>query len=144
MVRGTSSNWLLLKSQLIIMATFAERVRFNTCVLHPREGGILNKVLYGEALPRRLTSYSLTEDPPGLWNYKKNSRLETTAATSRQRFWSKILSVHKLARDFFTTHTDLFFWWFVCFSFLFFLLVFLFVWFCFKLPFSRTKKTTFC
>ena len=50
------------------MPTFAERVRFNTCVLHSGEGEVLNKVLYREALPRGLTSYSLREDPPGLWN----------------------------------------------------------------------------
>ena len=55
-----------LKSELIFMPTFAERARFNTCVLHPGEGGVLNKVLYGEAQPRGLTSYSLREDPPGL------------------------------------------------------------------------------
>ena len=47
------------------MPTFAERARFNTCVFHPGEGGVLNKVIYGEALPRGLTSYSLREDPPG-------------------------------------------------------------------------------
>ena len=50
------------------MSTFAERARFNTCVLHPGEAGVLNKVLYREALPQGLTSYSLREDPPGLWN----------------------------------------------------------------------------
>ena len=48
-----------LKSELIFMPTFAERARFNTCVLHPGEGGVLNKVLHREALPRGLTSYSL-------------------------------------------------------------------------------------
>ena len=54
-----------LKSELIFMPTFAERAHFNTRVLHPGEGGVLNKVLYGEALPRGLTFYSLREDPPG-------------------------------------------------------------------------------
>ena len=43
-----------LKSELIFMPTFAERAHFNTCVLHPGEGGVLNKVLYGEALPSNL------------------------------------------------------------------------------------------
>ena len=57
-----------LKSELIFMPTFAERAHFNTCVLHPGEGGGLNKVLYREALPRGLTSYFLREDSPGLWN----------------------------------------------------------------------------
>ena len=46
------------------MPTFAERARFNTCVLHSGEGGVLNKVLHRKALPRGLTSYSLREDPP--------------------------------------------------------------------------------
>ena len=71
------------------MPTFAERARFNTCVLHSEEGGVLNKVLHREALPRGLTSYSLREDPPlgfGTKKKKKRSRLVTTAATSRQRF----------------------------------------------------------
>ena len=63
---GDCRPWL--KSELIFMPTFAERARFNTCVFHPGEGGVLNKVIYGEALPRGLTSYSLREDPPGLWN----------------------------------------------------------------------------
>ena len=106
MVWWTSRNWPRLKSELIFIPTFTERVRFNTCVLHPGEGEVLNKVLYREALPRGLTSYSLREDPPGLWNSKKKkrSRLVTTAATSWQRFWSKILLVHKVARDFLAIH----------------------------------------
>ena len=105
MVRGTSRNWPRLKSELIFVPTFAERARFNTCVLHSEEGGVLNKVLHREALPRGLTSYSLREDPPwALELKKKRSRLITTAATSRQRFWSKILLVHKVARDFLAIH----------------------------------------
>ena len=149
MVRGTSRNWPRLKSELIFVPTFAERARFNTCVLHSEEGGVLNKVLHREALPRGLTSYSLREDPPwALELKKKRSRLVTTAATSRQRFWSKILLVHKVARDFLAIHKPhRSFFFFACsFVFRFFsfcLFVCLFVWFCFKLPFSRTKKTTF-
>ena len=106
MVRGTSRNWPRLKSELIFVPTFAERARFNTCVFHSEEGGVLNKVLHREALPRGLTSYSLREDPSlGFGTKKKKrSRLVTTAATSRQRFWSKILLVHKVARDFLAIH----------------------------------------
>ena len=46
------------------MATFTERTQFNTRILHPGEGGVLNKVLYWEALPRGLTPYPLREEPP--------------------------------------------------------------------------------
>ena len=56
-----------LKSELIFMPTFAERARKYMCFA-PWGGGLLNKVLYGEALPPGLTFYSLREDPPGLWN----------------------------------------------------------------------------
>ena len=147
MVRGTSRNWPRLKSELIFVPTFAERARFNTCVLHSEEGGVLNKVLHREALPRGLTSYSLRENPPVGFGTKKKkrSRLVTTAATSRQRFWCKILLVHKLARDFLAIHKPhRSFFLFAClFVFVSFPFPCLFVWFCFKLPFSRTKKTTF-
>ena len=105
MVRGTSRNWPRLKSELIFMPTFAERALFNTCVLHPGEGGVLNKVLHREALPRGLTSYSLRlRIPLGFGTKRKRSRLVTTAATSRQRFWSEMLLVRKVARDFLAIH----------------------------------------
>ena len=147
MVRGTSRNWPRLKCELIFMPTFAERARFNTCVLHPGEGGVLNKVLHREALPQGLTSYSLRLRIPLGFGTKKKKRsiLVTTAATSRQRFWSKILLVHKMARDFLAIHKPhrSFFFLLVCLFFVSFPFACLFVWFCFKLPFSRTKKTTF-
>ena len=56
------------------MPTFAERARFNTCVLHSEEGGVLNKVLHREALPRGLTSYSLRENPPVGFGTKKKKK----------------------------------------------------------------------
>ena len=105
MVRGTSRNWPRLKSELLFMPTFAERALFNTCVLHPGQGGVLNKVLHREALPRGLTSYSLRlRIPLGFGTKRKRSRLVTTAATSRQRFWSEMLLVRKVARDFLAIH----------------------------------------
>ena len=119
MVRGTSKNWPRLKSELIFMPTFAERARFNTCVLYPGEGGVLNKVLHRVALPQGLTSYSLRlRIPLDFGTKKKRSRLVTTAATSRQRFWSKISLVHKMARDFLAIHKP--------HRYFFFLLVYLF------------------
>ena len=147
MVRGTSRNWPRLKSELIFVPTFAERARFNTCVLHSEEGGVLNKVLHREALPRGLTSYSLRENPPVGFGTKKKkrSRLVTTAATSRQRFWSKILLVHKVARDFLAIHKphrDFFFGLFVCFSFVFLLLVCLFD-FVLNCLFQEPRKRSF-
>ena len=75
-VRGTSKNWPRLKSELIFMPTFAERARFNTCVLYPGEGGVLNKVLHRVALPQGLTSYSLRLRIPLGFGTKKKKDLD--------------------------------------------------------------------
>ena len=63
------------------MPTFAERARFNTCVLHSGEGGVLNKVLHRKALPRGLTSYSLREDPPWALELKTGNNSRDKATT---------------------------------------------------------------
>ena len=73
---------------------------------------------------------------PWALELKKKSRLVTTAATSRQRFWSKILLVHKVPRDFFAIHKphrSIYIYFFACllvlrfFSFCLFVCLFDFV-----------------
>ena len=85
--------------------------------------------IQGGSAPRSNLLLFKRGSPWALELKKKRSRLVTTAATSWQRFWSKILLVHKVARDFLAIHKphrSFFFCLFVCFSFLFLLLVCLF------------------
>ena len=78
---------------------------------------------------------------------KKRSRLVTTAATSWQRFWSKILLVHKVARDFLAIHkphrSSFFFCLFVCFSFFSFCLFVCLFDFVFNCLFQEPRKRRF-